>query len=201
MGSQQKNSQLVRRTVRPLPNPHGRRQFLTDSVRCTKTSPNTFSCDVLLVSEPEKSAGESLEAVPQSPPAQCQSTSPPPSPSQTQSAATAPPAENPAVSALVSRFVSRTVFPAPPPPLISGAALLKCASSEIGIVLAAAGGKGSLVSALAMLKAGLDAGACLSLVRDEAAQRNAEDACVARGGVVTGVEGNKTICEIRETVK
>jgi len=93
------------------------------------------------------------------------------------------------------------VFPAPPPPLISGAALLKCASSEIGIVLAAAGGKGSLVSALAMLKAGLDAGACLSLVRDEAAQRNAEDACVARGGVVTGVEGNKTICEIRETVK
>jgi hypothetical protein len=79
---------------------------------------------------------------------------------------------------------------------------LKCASSEISVVLAAAGaGKGSVVAGLVMVKAALDASTCLTLTRNDAAQRNAENYCVAQGGVVKGVEGNKTICEVREKAK
>jgi hypothetical protein len=101
----------------------------------------------------------------------------------------------------VSRFVSKTVFPAPPAPLVSGDALLKCVSSELAVILAAGAGKSPIASGLAMLKAAFEMGACLALARDDAAQRNAEQDCSARGGVVTRVEGNNTVCEVRETEK
>ncbi|HET7541837.1 MAG TPA: hypothetical protein VFK05_18305 [Polyangiaceae bacterium] len=117
---------------------------------------------------------------------------------QPQSAA---PASDSGVSTLVSRFVSRTVFPATPAPLVSGEALLKCAPSELAMVLAIGASKSSLTSGLAMLKAAFDTGACLALAHDEAAQHKAEEDCGARGGRVTGIEGNKIVCEVRETVK
>jgi len=146
---------------------------LTDSVRCTADSAHKFSCEVQLDSQFE---AEELAASPLSPP---------------------PPSE-PAVSTLVSSFVSKTLVPAPPAPLISGAALLKCASSEISLVLAAGAGKGTIMTGLAMIKAALDAGTCLTRAHDDAEQRNAENYCAAQGGVVKGVVGDKTICEVRE---
>jgi len=115
--------------------------------------------------------------------------------------AASPPPSNPAVSKLVSTFVSKTVVPAPAPPLITGSALLKCASSEMSIVLAAATAKTPILVGLGMLKAALDAGTCLTAAYDQAAQRNAENYCLAQGGIVTGVEGDKTICEVREHAK
>ncbi|HEY3256554.1 MAG TPA: hypothetical protein VGJ91_21490 [Polyangiaceae bacterium] len=112
------------------------------------------------------------------------------------------PASSPAVSALVSSFVSKTVVPAPPAPLLTSAALLECASSEVSVVLAAAAGSRSpIVAGLAMLKAAFDTSRCLAEAHNAAAQRNAEDYCTAQGGVVLGVEGEKTICEVRQTVK
>jgi hypothetical protein len=52
-----------------------------------------------------------------------------------------------------------------------------------------------------MLKAAFDTSRCLAEAHNAAAQRNAEDYCTAQGGVVLGVEGEKTICEVRQTVK
>src|SRR6478752_9346396 len=108
---------------------------LTDSVRCTADSLNTFTCEVQLEAELESLTCEGAE--PNPPP-------PPPSP---------PAAPSPAVSMLVSSFVSKTELRAPSPPLISGAALLKCAPSELSIVVAATAGKIPLVTGLTMLKA------------------------------------------------
>ncbi len=158
---------------------------MTDSVRCTQTSPNTFSCDALIISGPEKQNGEA----------------PAPAPGVEPKAAQPVPASEPAVSTLVSRFVSKTLIPAPPAPLVSGAALLKCASSELSIVLAMKTGRSMIMAGLEMLKAGFDTASCLALAHDEAAQHNAESTCVAQGGVVKGVEGDKTICEVRERVQ
>ncbi|MEI9952946.1 MAG: hypothetical protein WDO74_29215 [Pseudomonadota bacterium] len=156
---------------------------MTDLVRCTADSSNTFTCEVQLDSEFEALTCEAPEP----------EQAPPPPP---------PPPSNPAVSLLVSSLVSRTVVPAPPAPLISGAALSKCASSEAAVLLAAAGAtKGPVLGALVMLKAAIDASHCLALAHNDAAQRNAEDYCAAQGGVVTGIDGEKTICEVREIVK
>ncbi len=155
---------------------------MTDSVRCTRDSPNAFSCEVQLDSDFETLT--------------CEAAEPPPPPTRLPPSAT--PAPNPAVSLLVSRVVSRTVHPAPPPPLISAAALATCASSELGIALAA-GVKSPILAGLAMLKAALDAGSCLTRAYDEAAARNALDDCAALGGKVVAVEGDKTICEVRES--
>ena len=156
---------------------------MSDSIRCTATSPNTFTCEVQLDSEPETLT--------------CEAPEPKPTPTPTPT-----PTPSPAVSSLVSSFVSKTVVPAPPAPLITGAALLECASSEASVALAFAGAtKGPVLSALTMFKAGFDTGRCLALARNDAAQRNAEEYCAAQGGVVVGVEGNKTICEVRESAK
>ncbi len=152
---------------------------MTDSIRCTADSPNTFTCEVQLDAD--------LEAL------SCDASEPELEP---------PAAPNPALSLLASRFVSRTLVPAPPAPLITGTALLECASSEASVVLAAVGAsKNPYLGALAMLKASIDVSHCLMLARNEAAQRNAEDYCAAQGGVVIGVTDEKTICEVRETVK
>ncbi|MEI9940910.1 MAG: hypothetical protein WDO69_27145 [Pseudomonadota bacterium] len=165
---------------------HTTEAILTDSVRCTADSPQTFTCEVQHDSDRETLTGRA----PEPPPA---SKAPPPSP--------APPSD-PAVSSLVSSFVSRTVVPAPSAPLLSGAALLECASTEASIVLAALGAaKNPLLGALTMLKASYDTGRCLTLAHNDAVQRNAEAYCAAQGGVVVGVEGEKTICEVRETAK
>lgn len=161
---------------------------MTDFVRCTADSPNTFSCEVELDSDFETLTCEA----------------PDPAPALLSAPTALPPAavSSPAVSLLVSSFVSKTVVLAPPAPLITGAALLECASTELSVVLAAAGASQSpILAALTMLKAGLETSHCLALAHNEAAQRNARDYCTAQGGVVTGVEGEKTICEVRETLK
>lgn len=154
---------------------------MTDSVRCNTDSPNSFTCEVQL------DANETLT---------CEAPEPEPA-----SAPPPPPPPSPAVSSLVSSFTSRTVVRAPPAPLLDVAALLKCASSELSMALALTSGKSPLISALTMLKASLDTSTCLTLARNEAAQRNAEAYCVGQGGVVVGVEGDKTICEVREQAK
>jgi len=41
----------------------------------------------------------------------------------------------------------------------------------------------------------------LTLAHNDAVQHNAENYCASQGGVVVGVEGEKTICEVRETLK
>lgn len=152
---------------------------MTDSVRCSADSPQSFTCEVQIESDPETLT---CEAPPPEPPVP-------------------PPAANPAVSSLVKTYVSKTVVPAPPAPLLSRAALLSCAASEAAVLLAAASAKGPVLGALTMLKASLDASHCLTLARNDAAQRNAEDYCKAQGGTVVGVEGNKTICEVRQKAK
>lgn len=164
---------------------------LTDSVRCTADSTNTFTCEVQLDSNfdtlmCEASAPEpALRPTPQ--------PAPPPAPPA--------PATNPAVSALVSSFVSRTVVPAPPAPPITGAALLACASSELSLVLAASPGRNPVLAALTMLKASFDTSSCLTLAHNQAVQHNAEAYCAAQGGTVVGIEGDKTICEVHEKAK
>jgi hypothetical protein len=150
--------------------------MMTDSVRCTADAANKFTCEVQL--DADFKAPEVAQSQPQI---------------QSQ-----PPASNPAVSTLVSTFVSKTLVPAPPAPLISGESLLKCASSEISVILAASARKSPIMAGLAMVKVALDAGACLTLAHNDAAQRNAENYCVAQGGTVKSVEGEKTICEVRE---
>ena len=157
---------------------------MTDSVRCTSDSPGTFTCEVLLESELESLSCEAPEPAP---PPNAQTLPPPPT-------------AEPAVSALVSSFISRTVVPAPPAPVISLAALASCAPSALSIGLAALAGKGPLVTGLSVLKAVLDARDCLILAHDKAAQRNAEDYCTKQGGVVTSVVGDKTFCEVKPTV-
>jgi hypothetical protein len=68
----------------------------------------------------------------------------------------------------------------------------------LGIVLASlTKAKHPLIAALTMAKAVLDAGQCLTDAHDAAAARKAEDYCRGIGGVVSGVEGNKMICEVR----
>jgi len=52
-----------------------------------------------------------------------------------------------------------------------------------------------------MLKASFDASRCLALARNDASQRNAEDYCAAQGGVASRGEGDKMLCEVRDTVK
>lgn len=157
---------------------------MTDSVRCSADSPGTFTCEVLLESDLESL---SCEAPPPAPPAKAQTLPPPPT-------------ADPAVSGLVSSFISRTVVSAPPAPVISAAALVSCAPSVLSIGLAAIAGKGPLVTGLTMLKAVLDTSNCLTLAHDRAAQRNAEDYCTNQGGVVTSVVGDKTFCEVKPAV-
>ena len=159
---------------------------LTDSVRCSADSTNTFTCEVQLDSNFDTLMCEA------SGPEPAQRPPPPPAP---------PPSPNPAVSSLVSSFVSRTVVPAPPAAPITAAALLACASSELGLALAAGTAKNPVLGALTMLKASFDASSCLTLAHNEAVQRNAEAYCAAQGGSVVGVEGDKTICEVHEKPK
>jgi len=86
--------------------------------------------------------------------------------------------------------------------MISGAALAKCASSELGIALAAATtGKSAILAALSMAKAVLDASKCLTDAHDEAAERNAENYCHDIGGVVTSNTDEKLVCEVHERPK
>jgi len=160
---------------------------LTDSVRCVADSPYTFSCEVLLDSDPDPLTCEAPEpeAAPVLPP-------------QTSSPA---PASSPAVSSLVSSFVSRTAMQPPPAPLVSGAALLKCGSELASVVLAAVVPKNPVLAGLTMLKASFDVSRCLALAHNDASQRNAEDYCLAQGGVVLGDQGENVICEVRETAK
>jgi len=102
---------------------------------------------------------------------------------------------------LVSSFPSKTVT-VPPAPLITGTALLKCASSELAVVLAAvSANKNPLVAALGMLKAGLEVSACLTRERNEATQRKAVEYCESLGGTVAGVEGDKTTCVVQGPAK
>ena len=156
---------------------------MADSVRCTADSSNSITCEVQLDSDFETLTCEGPER-------------PPPLALPPQSGS------DPAVSSLVSSFVSRTVVPAPPAPWISGAALLECSSSELSVVLAAAATtKSPVLAGLSMLKAGIELSQCLALVHDDAAQQNAEDYCAAQGGRVVRVEGNNTVCEVREMVK
>jgi hypothetical protein len=160
---------------------HPKEATLTDSVRCTADSSNSITCEVQLDSDFETLTGE----VPQPPPAR-------------------PPqfASDPAVSSLVSSFVSKTVVPAPPAPLLSSAALLKCSSSELSVLLAAAAAtKSPILATVSMLKAGIELSECWSLAHDDAAQRNATDYCSAQGGHVVRVEDDNTVCEVRETLK
>jgi hypothetical protein len=161
---------------------------LTDSVRCVAGSSNTFNCEVRLDSDFDTQKPEAEPAT---------QVSPPPVPPMS----SAPPASSPAVSTLVSAFVSKTLVPVETP-LISVAALKECASSELGIVLASlTTAKHPLIAALTMAKAVIDAGQCLTDAHDAAAARNAEDYCRGIGGVVTAVEDNKMICEVRERAK
>ena len=156
---------------------------MTDSVRCTPDSSNTLVCEVQIDSDFETLTCEGSERPP--PPAQASQFG-----------------SDSAVSSLVSSFTSRTVVPAPPAPLLSGDALLQCSSSELSVVLAAAAATQSpVLAAVSMLKAGIDLSQCWSLAQDDAAQRNAEDYCAAQGGRVIRVEGDNTVCEVRETVK
>lgn len=168
-----------------------------DTVRCTKTSPHTFTCDVHLASEPEARTAEPAARESRPEPAARESRPEPAGPE-------APPSSSesdPSVSGLVSRYTSKTTFRAPPPPIVSRSALMKCAPNELSMVLALGAGKGALSSALAMLKAAFDTGVCWALARNEAAAHNAEAACRAQGGAVTRVEDNKVVCEVRQTVK
>ena len=153
---------------------------MTDSVRCTTDSSNAFTCEVRL--DFETLTCEAPEPVPEAPP--------PP-----------PPASSPAVASLVSTFASRTIVPAPSAPLLSPSALLECAPSELSVVLAATMTTGPVIGTLTMLKAAFDTGRCLTLAHNDAVQHNAENYCASQGGVVVGVEGEKTICEVRETLK
>jgi len=162
---------------------------LTDSVRCSADSPNTFSCEVQIDSDFESLVCESPGPEPTLPLAAPPLASPP------------PPPPDPAVSSLVSSFVSRTLVPAPPAPLISAAALLACASSELGLVLAASAGKNPVLAALTMLKASFDTSSCLTLFHNQAVQHNAEAYCADQGGVVVAVQGDKTICEAHEKAR
>jgi len=99
----------------------------------------------------------------------------------------------------VSTLVSKTLVHLPPPPLLSGAALAKCASSELGVALAAVNtGRSAIVTALTMAKAVLDAGRCLTDVHNDAAQRNAENYCRDIGGVITSNTDEKVVCEVHE---
>jgi len=158
---------------------------LPDSVRCTGNSSQQFTCEVQLDSNFD--TDEPVCTAPAAP-----ATALPP-----QSAP--PPTENPAVSTLVSTFVSKTLVRLPPPPVISAAALAKCASSELGVALAVATtGKSAILTVLSVAKAALDAGKCLTEAHDEAAQRNAEHYCRDIGGVVTSNTEDKLVCEVHE---
>lgn len=85
---------------------------------------------------------------------------------------------------------------------MDAASLAKCASSELGIALAAAAtGKSPFLKALTMARAVLDAGTCLTAAHDAAAERNAENYCHGLGGVVTNVTAEKVVCEVRERAK
>ncbi|HEY0468974.1 MAG TPA: hypothetical protein VGC79_32500 [Polyangiaceae bacterium] len=61
--------------------------------------------------------------------------------------------------------------------------------------------KTPIMAGLTMFKASFDTSSCLALAHNDAVQRNAENYCVEQGGVVVGIEGDKTICEVRETGK
>jgi len=178
---------------------------LTDSVRCTEDSAHRFTCEVELDSDFESltcEAADAERAASGAPP----QPRPAPPPGQAPAPATGPappgpvsPASSPGVSRLVSTFVSRTAFSVPAAPLVTGAALVECASSEAGVVLAAAGrGKSVTLAALTMFKAALDLGHCLADARDRAAQRNAEEFCASRGGTVVGAHGDTATCEVRK---
>lgn len=159
---------------------------MPDSVRCTESSSNQFTCEVQLDSDfdtPELKT-----------PRPASSTTVPPPP--------APPPDSRAVATLVSTFTSKTLVHLPPPPIISAAALAKCASSELGIVLAAVtSSKSPILAVLSMAKAALDAGQCLTDVHNAAAQRNAENYCHDIGGVVTSNTDEKLVCEVDERPK
>ena len=172
---------------------------MTDSVRCTADSPNQFSCEVQLDSDFETLTCEAAEP---GPPPAAASSSPTPAPALAPSAPPLPPsASNLAVSALVSTFVSRTLVSVPQAPLISGAALLSCASSELSVVLAAAAGKGPILKVVSVFKAALDASSCLTQARNQAGQNNVENYCAGQGGILTNSPSYTPTCTIRERAK
>jgi len=162
---------------------------LPDSVRCTADSSNAFTCDVQIDADLERLSCEAPEPLVSAPP-------PPPAPAHTLASA------NPAVAVLVANFVSKTQVPVPPAPLLTGAAVLDCASSELSVALAAvAASKNPLVATISMFKAGLETGSCLVRARNEATLRHAIEYCDSLGGTVLGIEGDKTVCAVRESGK
>lgn len=163
---------------------------MTDPVRCSRDSSNHFTCEVRIDADLATPKPVAVDAP------------------QPASAAPAPPVtprpaeQNPAVSTLVSTFVSRTIVQAPPAPPISGAALKECASEELGLVLALLNkNKNKFVTALTLGKAALDTYMCLKEAQDQAATRNAENYCRDLGGVVTSVDADKVSCEVHERTK
>jgi len=152
---------------------------LTDSVRCSALSSNHFTCEVEIDSDVD-------QCEPATP--WCESPAPPP----TQS--------SPAVSTLVSSFVSSKVVTLPTP-AITLAALKQCASSEIGLVLASLTPKHPLVMGLTMLKAVVDATQCLTAARDAAAERYAQNYCREQGGELSRAGDDHFICEVRQRAK
>jgi len=148
---------------------------LTDTVRCQFDSTNTFTCDVDIGPDPSPVAPSS------------------------QPAPSAPPALDPAVSALVGSY-QKIELPTPDVPYLTGSALSNCASSEVAIFLALAAKAGPL-TAIAALKVGYDEGKCMAVEHNNATtaagQAEAAADCAARGGTVTGVNGDTTFCEVQ----
>lgn len=158
---------------------------MADSVRCTASSSNQFTCEIQVDADFDPPETRAARPAPSPPP--------PASPS---------PESTPAVSKLISTFVSRTQVQGPPAPPITVEALKQCASEELGIVLSVlARSKNNIVTGLAILKAGYDAGRCLSNAQDNAAERNARNYCHDKGGVVTSVDADKVTCEVHETAQ
>ena len=152
---------------------------MTDSVACTQDSSHVFTCHAALDTELN---------VPE-PPVE----SPPPSRS----------AERPASESVVSTLVERYTRTIPPQsaPYFTAEAVMNCASSGIGVVLAAIANKGPALGALIAFKAGYDIAKCVADEHDHASQaattRKVREICAAAGGEVTAVLGDKSTCEVR----
>jgi hypothetical protein len=150
---------------------------LTDTVRCSFDSAHTFTCEVDMGPDPSPAVGSSQPA---------------PGPS-------APPALDPAVSALVGSY-TRVVLPTPDVPYLTGKALADCASSEAGVFLALAATAGPL-AAVAAFKIGFDEGKCIAVEHNNATttagQQEAAADCASRGGAVSEVNGDTTVCEVQ----
>jgi hypothetical protein len=73
------------------------------------------------------------------------------------------------------------------------------------MVLAAFGGKSPILRAVAITKAGFDAGACLQSAYDQAREaatlKNVSEYCESLGQVLTSVNGETAHCEMKGRAK